>query len=203
MKTRRTFIHLGVGTIIIGTTLACVMSKVADNTGTEPNERAVKYTTVGVGDYQNFIKNWDEKKSAALYALIQTPAQYTTLFHPAPLMGVKRPFAPETALYDKEQILLLARVMAAPDDMSRVFEVERVIERGRQLELHYRFNEPRTPATFSVKNYLALRIPKRDYARVIFVENGKQVGELNTAKGQWSVPEMSSEPNKEDTGDGK
>jgi hypothetical protein len=145
---------------------------------------------MGMGDYQNFIKNWDEKKHAVLYALIQTPAQYDALFQPAAVMGAKRPFAPEAELYAKEQIFIVARVTAAPEGIDKVFEVERVIERDQELALCYRFNEPKTDATFSIKNFLAVRIPKHDYKQVIFLENGKQVGKLNTAEGQWSVPAM-------------
>jgi len=203
MKVRRSFIHFGLGTLVMLTALVCAMSTAAANTGTEPKARDVKHKKMGISDYQNFLKNWDEMKDAALYAQIQTPAQYATLFHPAPLMGAKRPFAPEAALYDQEQILLVARVVPAPDNMNRVFEVERVIEMDRQVELHYKFNAPNTNATFSVKNYLAVRIPKHDYAKVVFVENGKQIGELDTAKGQWSVPEMAPESNKADKDAGK
>ena len=156
--------------------------------GTKPKERAVTYKRMGIGDYQNFLKNWNEKEHGVLYALLQTPAQYDALFHPASGMGAKRPFAPEAALYAKEQILVVARVMAAPANMDQVFEVERVTETNHELTLHYRFNEPKTDATFSVKNYLALRIPRHDYRKVILFENGEQIGELNTAKGEWSIP---------------
>jgi hypothetical protein len=199
MTIRRGFISAGLITIAIVAALVCPASGAADNTGTESKEQAVAYKRMSVGDYQNFLKNWDEKKHAVLYALLQTPAQYDALFHPAPVMGNKRRFAPEAKLYAEEQILVVARVMAAPGNMDKVFEVERVTETNQELVLHYRFNEPRTNATSSVKNYLAIRIPRRDYKRVVFVENGKQVGELNTAKGQWSVPAMAPEPDKAGT----
>lgn len=202
MAIRRSFIPIGLGMIVGVTTLVCAMSMAADNMNTKPKERAVTYRRMGIVDYQNFLKNWDGKKHAVLYALIQTPAQYDALFHPAPVMGAKHPFAPEAELYTKEQILLVARVMVAPENMDRVFDVERVTERDQQLALHYRFNEPKTNATFSVKNYLSVRIPRHDYKKVIFFENGKQVGELNTAEGQWSVPAMNLEPNKAAAGDG-
>jgi hypothetical protein len=145
---------------------------------------------MGIGDYQNFLKNWDEKKHPVLYALIQTPAQYAAMFQPAPVIGAKRPFAPGRELYSKEQVLVVARVIVAPENMDKVFAVERVTARDHVLALHYRFTEPKTTATFTVKNYLAVRIPRHDYQKVIFFENGNKVGELNTAEGQWSVPAM-------------
>jgi hypothetical protein len=148
----------------------------AQNMDTKPKERAVTYKRIGIKDYQNFLKNWDEKKHAVLYALIQTPAQYDALFSPAPVMGAKRPFAPEAELYTKEQILVVGRVMVAPKNLDQAFEIERVTERDEELALHYRFNEPKTAATYSVKNYLAIRIPRHDYKKVIFFENGNRLG---------------------------
>ena len=193
MTIRQSFIPIGLALIVIVAALSCSKRK----------ERAVTYQRMDIGDYQNFIKNWDEKKHAVLYALIQTPAQYDALFQPAPVMGANRPFAPEAELYTKEQILIVARVTVAPENIDKVFEVERVIERDQELALYYRFNEPKTNATFSVKNFLAVRISKHDYKQVIFFENGKQVGKLNTAEGQWSVPAMIPEPNRADAGDGR
>jgi hypothetical protein len=164
--------------------------------GAKPEEQAVAYRRIGAGDYQSFLINWDEKRYPVLCALIQTPAQYDALFHPAAVMGDKRPFAPGAEIYTKEQILMVGRVMAAPENMDKVFEVERVVEKGRELALYYRFLETGTNATFTVKNYLALLIPKHEYRKVIFFENGKRVGELKTAQGEWSVPVMAPEPDK-------
>jgi hypothetical protein len=203
MTIRRSFIPAGLVMVLIVTALVCAMPRAADNVATEPKERAVTHKRIAVGEYQNFLKNWDDKKHAVRYALIQTPAEYNALFHPAPVMGASRPFAPDAALFTNEQILLVARVMTAPENMDRVFEVERISERDQQLALHYRFNEPQANATFLVKNYLAVRIPRHDYEKVIFIENGKQVGELNTAGGQWSIPAIPLEPNKVDAGGSK
>ena len=193
-------IPVGLVLIAILTVLACSQSRATDNIGIQSVERAVTYRRMGIGDYQNFLQNWDETKQPVLYALIQTPAQYDALFHPAPVMGNKRPYSPEADVYTKEQILVVARVMVAPEDMGKVFEVESVSEQGQELTIRYRFNEPKTKATFSVKNYLALRIPKQDYRKVTFFENGKQVGELKPAEGQWSVPALELKPNKPDAG---
>ena len=185
---RSTRMPVGRAMALIATALTCHMAMAAGATNATPAEQAVTYKTIGVADYQNFLKNWDEKQQPALYALIQTPAQYDALFHPAPVMGGKRPFAPAADIYSNEQILVVARVMPAPANMDTVFQVERVVEKGNVVELHYRFTPPSTNATCSVKNFLAIRIPKRAYQKATFVENGKQVGDLNLADGQWAVP---------------
>jgi hypothetical protein len=171
--------------------------------GAKPEGRAVAYQKIGVGDYQNFLINWDEKRYPVLCALIRTPVQYDALFHPAAVMDDKRPFAPGAEIYTKEQVLMVGRVMAAPGNMDKIFEVERIVENGRELAFRYRFHEPGTNATFTVKNYLALLIPRHEYRKVIFFENGKRVGELKTAEGQWSVPAMTPEPNQTDASGGK
>lgn len=194
MTIRRSLISAGPGIILVLTALLSAMPRAADTMATEPKERALAHTRIEVGEYQNFLKNWDDKKHAVLCALIQTPAHYEALFHPAPVMGAKRPFAPDAALYINEQILLVARVMPASENMDRVFEVERISVVEQQLALHYRFNEPQTNATFLVKHYLAVRIPRHDYEKVIFVENGEKVGELNTGEGQWCVPAFPLQP---------
>jgi hypothetical protein len=204
MAINRSFIPVGLAMIVMVAAFGCpLLSRAAGNMGAKPEGWAVAYQRMGGGDYQNFLKNWDEKKHPVLYALIRTPAQYDTLFHPAPVMRDKRPFAPGAEMYAKEQILVVARVMVAPENMDQVFEAERVTEKGQGLALYYRFREPKTNATFSVKNYLALRIPRYEYQKVTFFENGKRVGELKTAEGQWSVPAMSPELNQTDAAGGK
>jgi hypothetical protein len=190
MTPRRTFLFILAAAVAVVSVLAGTPSFSGGKAWAQAKERAVQYTRIGANEYQNFVVNWDEKKVPVLCALLRTPAQYGALFHAAPVMGGERPFAPPPNLFETEQILVVARVMAASEDMDKVFEVERVAENGTELILSYRFNEPKTPASYTVKNSLCLRIPKRDYTKVSFYENGKLAGKLNTAAGQWSVPAL-------------
>lgn len=203
MTIGRSFNFVKLVMVVMVTALSCTMARAAENLDPKPKRQNVTYKRMSLNDYQNFLRNWDEKKHALLYALIQTPAQYDALFAPATLMGNRRPFAPEAAVYTKEQILLVARVMAAPQDMEKSFAIERLSESNQQLEFHYRFNEPKPGASHFVKNYLGVRIPRHDYKKVIFFENGKKVGVLSLAHGQWSVPELTPKPNQADAGDDK
>lgn len=168
------------------------ISTVAGSMGTMSKERSVPYKKMDMNDYRNFLGNWDEQKYPVLYALISTPAQYNALFHPAATMGSLRPFSPDASLYAREQILVVARVMLNPKNMDTVFEVDRITERNQELALHYRFNKQESDANWHGKIYLAVRIPKHNYKKVLFFENGKQVGQLNMAAGQWSVPARTS-----------
>jgi len=190
----RTFIAVRLG--IMMAALVFSMSTVAYSMGAKPEERPLPYQKMGMHDYQNFLENWNEKKNPVLYALISTPAQYNALFHPAAAMGSGSPFSPEESLYAEERILVVARMMPYPGNVDRVFEVDRIIERDQELALYYRFNEKEPDATWQGKVYMAIRIPKHDYRKVLFFENGKQIGELNTAAGQWSVPARTPEHKK-------
>lgn len=156
--------------------------------GEKPDGRTVLYGKIRMSEYQNFLQNWDEKKDPLLYALVSTPAQYRALFHPAPTMPSGRPFAPDESLYEKEQILVVARVMPQPENVDDVFAIAKIVERGGKLSLYYTFNRQKTAAEWQGKIYLAVRIPKRPYRKIFFFENGKPAGELNLPAGQWSVP---------------
>jgi hypothetical protein len=187
----RTVLPVGLG--IISMALVFAMSTVAGDMEATSKERPVPYKKMSTRHYRNFLGNWDEKKDPVLYALISTPAQYNALFHPAAVMHSVSPFSPDASLYIEERILLVARVMPYPGDADTVLEVDRITERDQELALYYRFHEQRPGEKWQGKIYLAIRIPKHDYKKVLFFENGKQVGELNTAAGQWSVPARMAE----------
>lgn len=173
---------------VIGALLATMLA----NSMATAAEKAVEYARIGSGEYQNFVGNWDEEKHPLLYVLIQSSERYGKVFHPAAVMGTAKPYAPDPAMFAKEMILVAARVMQAPksEDADKCFEVERIVQTGQDLAVHYRFKNDGEKAAHSLKNSLVLRIPKREYKRVFFFENGKQVGVLNTTQGQWSVPAM-------------
>ncbi len=148
-------------------------------------EKPVQFQRISSGVYQNFVKNWDDKKDPALCALIRSAEEYSAVFHPAPVMRGNKPFAPDKEIYDKEQIIVVAKVMIAPADMDGAFADVKVLESGDTLVVSYKMSEAKSDATYTVKNFLALRIPKKDYKRVLFMEGGKQVGELKPSEGAW------------------
>lgn len=149
--------------------------------------KPVKYQRIGLDEYRNFLVGWDAAAQPQRFALIRSAAEYDQLFQPAAVNGSRGPFAPAEKAYATEQILLVGRQMPAPEKLEAAFEVESLEEQGDQLTLKYRYREP-AAASYEVRTYLALRIPAKKYARVIFVENGKAAGELNLAEGQWAKP---------------
>jgi hypothetical protein len=162
-----------------------------DAGGGASKTKPVSFRILKDSDFQSFIKNWDDKKYPALYALIQNPAQWDAIFHPAPVMGGQnRPYCPDGKVYEKEQIVVVARVIPAPDANLTVFNVRQVVAGNEVLVLYYRFNNPENPASYTIKSHLAVAMPKYSYKRIVFIENGKQIGILDLSKGQWSVPAM-------------
>lgn len=160
-------------------------SALSANSGDEGEP--VKHSRIGLSEYQNFLVGWDTAAQPQRFALIRSAGEYDQLFQPAAVNGSRGPFAPAKEAYEKEQILLVARQMPAPQKPESVFEVESLEEQGDQLTLKYRYREPGA-ASSEVRTYLALRIPAKKYAKVVFVENGKVAGELNPAAGQWAKP---------------
>lgn len=148
----------------------------------------VPFRRIGIDEFQNFVKNWDTASTPVLHALIDSAAHYDLVFNPAPVIGGKRPFAPDPAIYAKEMIVMIAREMRAPQDMAKPFQVESLRRRGDELEFRYRYVDPQSDATFDVKNMLALVIPKHPYRLVVFIENGKEIGRLDLTQGNWCAP---------------
>ncbi len=185
------FIHAGFTGLFL---LGCANPQVRSETTTTANQsggQEVKFSRIGTGDYQSFVGNWDDQKDPALYAVLQSPEQFAEIFHPAPTNPPRKPFAPTGELFQKEQILLVSRVMPAPENMDKAFEVQRVTANGQELTLHYQLQPPTKGASYTVKNFLAVRVPKGNYTRIAFVENGKKIGELRPTEGVWSVPKFS------------
>lgn len=165
----------------------------AADDGVSASGANVPFRRIGVDEFQNFVKNWDTASTPVLHALIDSAAHYDLVFNPAAVIGAKRPFAPDPAIYAKEMIVMIAREMRAPQDMAKPFQVETLRRSGDDLEFRYRYVDPQSDATFDVKNMLALVIPKHPYRQVVFIENGKEVGRLDLTKGNWCVPPPKSD----------
>jgi len=137
--------------------------------------------------YQNFVVNWDAG-TELLCAVVSTPADYACLFHPAPAIGGKKPFAPPDDAFTKEQLLVIARVVGG--DGGSVLAIERVVEKEGVLEVHLDDRPATTPATFTVKQAALAWIPRRDGGRVTFVANGEAITTLDPAGGDWIAPAL-------------
>jgi hypothetical protein len=157
---------------------------VSARAGGEP----VRFEQISPNDYRNFLANWDDEAEPVFRAVIRTAEEYDAIFHPAPVMGDRKPHKPAPQLFENEMIVVVARVVDAPAEGEHVLAVETLSADGDTLELRYRFTPPRMPASFRMKQMLAVRFPRRDLKVVRIVENGTAVGDLRPGEGHWVVP---------------
>lgn len=154
----------------------------------------VAFRTIGADEYQSFIGNWDEKKTPVLCAAIRSPAEWEAIFHPA-AFGLgrntqKKPFGPDAKIFEKEQLLIVARVITAPDGKEEPMKITGIIATGDELTVNYAFTAPINAASYTIKSFAGAFVPKRDYSKITFIENGNHAATLDLKKGQWSVPEI-------------
>lgn len=170
--------------------LAACAPRASDSADTPPSGAAqlIQFKTNRPADYQCFLGNWDDAAQPALLAQVRTAAQFATLFHPAPVMGGNKPFGPEDSVFKTEQLLVVGRSVDNADDINKALEVVSVAAKEGVLTFSYRFttSAQKSGATFGA--WLGVRVHQGDYRKVVFLENGKLVGELNAAGGEWVLP---------------
>ena len=140
--------------------------------------------------YQNFVVNWDAG-TEVLCAIVRTPADYARLFHPAPVIGGKKPFAPPDAAFEKEHLVVIARVVGGDGGSS--LAIERVVEKEGSLVVHGRFKPSTAQSSFSIKQAALAWIPAREPGQMTFLENDTTVATLDSSGGEWVSPPLSAE----------
>lgn len=162
-------------------------SLAADPDDLPPGARKVPHRRDDPDRYQNFVVNWDAGTDL-LCAVVSTPADYARLFHPAPVIGGKKPFAPPDDAFTKEHLLVVARVVGG--NGGSVLEIKRVVEKDGDLEIHLDDRPSTAPATFTVKQAALAWIPRRDAGQVTFVAKGEAIATLDPAAGTWIAPPL-------------
>lgn len=152
----------------------------------------IPFQTISSGAYSGTVKNWDNKQQPVLCTLIRSQSEWEYWFQPTQaLNSAKRKLplrsqdalAPKAEYFETRQLLLATRVIQAPDSNERgqVFTPESVIMKNGVLTLRYRFSSPASGATYDVKDFLLVEIPKESYTTgpVRFVENGQNVCDIS------------------------
>ena len=167
----------GAGTLLSGCSL--MFWKAKEDTSVVP------FATIPSGAYQTFVKNWNDKEQPVLCALIRSHSEWTYWFQPA-VTGVAarspNSMAPTADYFDTRQLLLATRVIQAPDssERGRIFTADKVTMKDGVLKLAYSFKKPASGATYTVKDFLLVEIPKDRYTTgpVQFIENNEKVCEI-------------------------
>jgi hypothetical protein len=146
----------------------------------------VPFSTIPSGAYQTFVKAWNDKEQPVLCALIRSQSEWSYWFQPVPTMaGAKRSqsaMEPSADYFETRQLLLATRVIQAPDssERGRIFTADKVTMKNGVLRLAYTFKKPVSGATYTVKDFLLVEIPKERYTTgpVQFIENNEKVCEI-------------------------
>lgn len=156
--------------------------------------------------YRNFVCNWDDKAHPVVMAYVQSPKQYRLIFHPAPVMFEKCLFEPNPTLYETKAILLVARVFKEVGDEvanDEPFEVQSITKKDGVLILSYTINDgwvinngetnrhPCRSGNTRIppgKRSISIVVPRTTISKVVLIENGVEVGNLNIAAGTWISP---------------
>lgn len=143
----------------------------------------VPFSTIPSGAYQSLVKTWDDKAQPVLCALIRSQDDWNYWFQPAAVMPGGQTLTPSQEYFETRQLLLATRVIQAPDstERSRIFTADKVTMRDGVLKLQYRFVRPRSEATYQIKDFLLVEIPRDRYTTgpVQFIENGEKVCQIS------------------------
>lgn len=158
------------------------------NASEAPQTEHVPYGRFPMTQYLSFLKNWDDAKHPTLFALVRNPKEYDLLFGAAPVIGARKEFAPPKDFYERNQLIIIGRVIPASNEPDKVLIAEGLTSEGKQLTVHYKFQPPSQPASFQQKNWLAIFLAKNEFDSITFVENKKEIGALKLNEGQWAIP---------------
>lgn len=162
-----------------------------EGTGSDQG-KPIKFRPILSSQYANFPVNWSANRVYRL-GLLRSAREYDQVFHAAAVAGNRQPYAPDSKIYENEMILVISRVTTARGNLDKAIEIDRIVAKGKTLEVSFTFREGPKNASYSVKVTGAARLPKQEVERVVFFEGKKPVGELQVDKGQWLVPEAEVE----------
>ncbi len=137
----------------------------------------IKFKPILSGDYDNFPVNWPAEQ-VYRFSLMRSAAEYDQVFQAAAVGGAQKPYAPDPKIYEKEMIVSVSRVTPAPADLDKALRIDKIVAKGKTLEVYFTFRAGPKSASYTAKVTGAARIPKRELQKVIFFEGQKKVGEI-------------------------
>ena len=133
--------------------------------------KSVKYSRLKPSDFAAFVMNWTPQTEPRC-AIMQSAADWSAVMHPAPVMGSRKPTAPQPGFWSGKAVLLVARVVDAT--RGNVFVAVSLQRSGDTLDLSYTFAPP-AAASSTMKSYLAVAVRKPLPKEVHFVEGGQRI----------------------------
>lgn len=143
----------------------------------------VPFAIISSSASQRWLKTGRDQDQSVWCALIRSQSEWDDWFQSAPTMRGNLRYAsrltPAADYFESKQLLLVARMIPAPNSAERahVFVVEKITMKEGALKLIYRFNQPLSGATYKVKDFLLVAIPKKNDSTgpIQFIENNEAV----------------------------
>ncbi len=133
----------------------------ADRGNGSDQGKPVKFRPILSSQYANFPVNWPANHLYRL-GLVRSAQEYDQVFNAAAVAGNRTPYAPDPKIYENEMIIVVSRVTGAGGDLDRALAIERIVAKGKTLEVTFKFREGPKNASYSVKVTGAARIPKQN-----------------------------------------
>lgn len=143
-----------------------------------PEPVAFPYEVIGPGDFQVFVTPWNPRSEPHCLA-VRSEEEWERTFHPAPVMGRNRPFAPPPAFWRDHIVLLIARPMPM-GNVEDAIHIDGVSEIAGRLQVSLRFHLATSSATMNA--WKGVVIGRPDWLRYVSFRAGNEsVCTLETA----------------------
>lgn len=138
---------------------------------------SVRHQVFRAVDFSSFLNNTvGDPQSLRVLLNVRSRAQWDELFGVAMYMGQTKPHGPDATLYEKQQLLVVARDIPRPPTATTLL-VESVRPDASVLHVYYRYKEL-PPSTATYRDYIAIAVPREGYSQARFYENGVEVGQI-------------------------
>jgi hypothetical protein len=137
------------------------------------------YVVVGLQDspYSVYLKN-RHSGSVVFCALIRSVDEFHQYFSPAAVMGDGIAYAPPAALFNKRQILVLARDTLPSLNGRSIMSVERLFVEDGELYVYYQLQPVREDATYTIRDGVEITLARMPLRQIHVYENNVLVAEL-------------------------
>ena len=152
---------------------------------------AIPYAVFGSDAFQVFLRNdaykvmWTGELGGRTLQLgrIRSLDDWDGVFGPAAVMGANKPFAPDATLFENREILVVAHVVPSVPHQN-TFQITSATAQDGVLVVGYTFgvSAAHNDATFG--DVRGIVIPRGDYSRIRFVENGEYAASICLAEPQ-------------------
>lgn len=129
-------------------------------TAPAPKGEPIPYRVVPLDNISAFVKNWEDE-SMPYYAIMGNIYEWRAAFSPAATMGGNKVFEPNPDIFEKDALILVARVSEAPPQGHEALFVKSFEFVDGEPILSYGFYPPVSRGAHKVKNTMMIAMPHK------------------------------------------